>query len=340
MCDPKIDHIGKTLVWHQGALGDLILSLPALYTLKVGGRVGHLHLISRTDIADVIIENRLADEVSTIEHGIFAEFFVNGTLSPKAAEFLGRFANAFIFMKKIDEVFAKNLRRHIQKCFFIPTRPEEGRVMHLSAAQVERLNRSGIIAGEMPRLEARPSPSVIHRGRTIITIHPGSGGKKKCWPAGNFLELMKLLGEDKRFYFYFILGPAEGHGLHEISERFFPGNKIDASIVAGRSVSYIASLLKSSSLHVGNDSGITHLASALGTPTVAVFGPTDPRIWGPYGNNTQIITPGYPCSPCSEEDLRRCSDVRCLDEVKVSDIVRAAEKIPAAHIYDSRVKMV
>jgi len=196
--------------------------------------------------------------------------------------------------------------------------------MHLSAAQVERLKRSGIIAGEMPCLEVRPFPSGINRGRTIITVHPGSGGKKKCWPTGNFLELMKLLGEDRRFYFYFILGPAEGNGLHEISERFFSENRIDASIVAGRPVSYIASLLKSSSLHVGNDSGITHLASALGTPTIAVFGPTDPRIWGPFGSRTQIITSGYPCSPCSEEERRRCSDVRCLDAVKVSDIVRAA----------------
>ncbi len=340
MCDLGMDHIGKTLVWHQGALGDLILSLPALYAIKTGGRAAYLHLISRTDISDILIYNRLADEVSSIEHGIFAEFFVAGTLSPRAAEFLTKFTNAFIFMKNIDEVFAENLKRHIPKCLFIPTRPEEGRLMHLSASQVELLNRSGVTAAQMPCLEAMPFPSGIQRGRTIITVHPGSGGEKKCWPAANFLELIKLLGGDKRLYFYFILGPAEGNGLHEISERFFAENKIDASIVAGRPVSYIASLLKSSSLHVGNDSGITHLASALGTPTIAVFGPTDPRIWGPFGAHTLIITSGYPCSPCSEEERRRCSDVRCLDAVKVSDIVRAAENLSAVRTYDDRIKMV
>ena len=314
----------KTLAWHQGALGELILSLPALYTLKAGGRAGHLHLISRTDIADIIIENRLADEVSAIENGIFAEFFVSGTLSRETAEFLGTFTNAFIFMKNIDEVYAKNLRRHVPKCFFIPTWPEEGRVMHLSAAQVEQLNRSGIVAGEMPRLEVRPFPSGIHRGRKIMTVHPGSGGKKKCWPTGNVLELMKMLGTDKRFYFYFILGPAEGRGLHEISERFFSENKIDASVVAGQPVSSIASLLASSSLHIGNDSGITHLASALGTPTLAIFGPTDPKIWGPSGSNAKIVTTGCPCSPCSEEDRRRCPGVECLGGLQVDVVVRAA----------------
>jgi heptosyltransferase-3 len=317
----------KTLVWHAGALGDLVLSFPALYTLKTGGRAAHLHLISRTEIADVIIENRLADEVSAIDNGIFAEFFVDCTLSTGAAEFLGTFADAFIFMKNVDEVFANNLRRHIPKCLFIPTRPEEGRVMHLSAAQLELLKRSGIASGKMPCLEAGPFPSGVHGGRTIVTIHPGSGGKKKCWPADNFLELVKLLGADKRFYFYFILGPAEGSGLHEISERFFCENKIDASVVAGRPVSDIAPLLKSSSLHVGNDSGITHLASSLGTPTIAVFGPTDQRVWGPFGSHTQIITSGYPCSPCSEEDRRRCPDVPCLGSLKVDAVLPAARDI-------------
>src|SRR5512135_2743206 len=109
--------MAKTLVWHQGALGDLILSLPALYAIKAGGSAGHLHLISRTDIADVIIDNRLADEVSAIENGFFAEFFVSGTLSKRAAEFLGTFTDACIFVKNIDEVFAENLRKHIRKCF-------------------------------------------------------------------------------------------------------------------------------------------------------------------------------------------------------------------------------
>ncbi len=303
------------------------MSLPALYAIKTGAGAVHLHLISRTDIADILIGNRLADVVSSAESALYSEFFVDAALSPRASEFLKKFTNAFVFMRNIDEVFAENLKRNIPKCFFVPTRPVEGKAAHLSAAQVETLNRSGIIGGEMPLLEAGFVAPGIHGGRTIITVHPGSGGKKKCWPAENFLEFIKVLGEDKRFYLYFILGPAEGRELREVSEAFFSGNKIDASVVVGRSVSYIASLLKSASLHLGNDSGITHLASALGTPAIAVFGPTDPAVWGPYGSRTQIITSGYPCSPCSEEELRRCSAVECLRSLKVDAVVSAARTI-------------
>jgi heptosyltransferase-3 len=315
----------RTLVWHQGALGDLILSLPVLNALKAGGRVAHLHLISRTDIADILIENRLADEVSAIEHGLFADFFVSASVSPRAKEFLRKFRNAFIFMKKTDEVFAGNIGKHIPECFFISTAPPDGQMMHVSASQMQQLTQFGTCKEEIPLLKVRPFLSGVHGGRTAITIHPGSGGKKKCWPLGKFLELMKLLDREKRYYFYFILGPAEDRELYETTNRFISANNIDVSIIAGRPVSYIATLLKVSALHIGNDSGITHLASALGTRTIAVFGPTDPKIWGPFGRHVKIVTSGYPCAPCPETDRRQCADVRCLDAVEVGDVLLAAK---------------
>ncbi len=317
----------RSLVWHQGALGDLILSLPVLKALKAGGRAAYLHLISRTDIADILIENRLADEVSSIDHGLFADFFVSGPVSPRAADFLEKFSNAFIFMKKTDEVFAENLGKHIRECFFISTAAPVGRVMHVSASQMKQLTQSGTYGKEMPLLKASPFLSGVHGEKPVITIHPGSGGKKKCWPLEKFLELMKLLDKEKRFYFYCILGPAEGRELHETTDRFISANNLDAVIIEGRPVSYIATLLKASSLHIGNDSGITHLASVLGTPTIAVFGPTDPKIWGPVGRHVKIVMPDYPCVPCSDRDRRQCSDVRCLNAVEVSDVLFAAKTL-------------
>jgi ADP-heptose:LPS heptosyltransferase len=317
----------STLVWHQGALGDFILSLPALNAIKTGGSTARLHLISRADIADILIENRLADEVSAVEHGLFADFFASGTVSPQAARFLEQFRNAFIFMKKKDEVFAENLGKHIPECFFIRTVPPAGRVVHVSASQMRQLTQLGIREKEMPHLKTKPFLSGVHGGRAVITIHPGSGGKKKCWPIGKFLKLMKLLDREKMFYFYVILGPAEDRELHEITNQFISANNMDAVIIEGMPVSYIATLLKASVLHIGNDSGITHLSSALGTPTVAVFGPTDPKIWGPVGRRAKVVMSGRPCAPCSEKDRRQCSDVRCLDAVEVSDVLLAAKAL-------------
>jgi ADP-heptose:LPS heptosyltransferase len=317
----------RALVWHQGALGDLILSLPALHAIKAGGKAACLHLISKTGIADILIHNRLADEVSSVDEGLYADFFIDGPVSSRAAEFLGKFRSAFVFMKNVDEVFAENLRRHIPECFFIRTVPPEGRTIHVSSLQVGQLLQCGIGEKGMPPLQAKSFLSGVHDKKAFITIHPGSGGKKKCWPIEKFLELMKLLDKEKKFYFYFILGPAEQRKLNEISGRFISNNNINASIVADKPLSYISLLLKASSLHIGNDSGITHLASALGTPTIAVFGPTDPRVWGPLGRRAKIVMSGYPCAPCREKDRRQCPGVGCLDAVEVGDVLSAAEMV-------------
>ncbi len=315
----------RTLVWHQGALGDLILSLPALHCIKDSGTSVHLHLISRRDIFDILIESSLADEVSSIEDGLFADLFVRHSTSKRAAKFLSSFSKAFIFMKRADEDFKENLRKHIPKCFFIATGLPHGCVAHMSAVQVKQLAQLGIVGGEIPPLKASHFLPPDHRGKEVITIHPGSGGQKKCWSLVRFLELMELLARKKRFYFYFMLGPAEATDLQGISEKFISAKGIDGSVIAGRPVSSIAPLLKSASVHIGNDSGITHLASALGTPTVAVFGPTDPKVWGPRGRRVSIVRSGVPCSPCAEKDRQQCLRVRCLDEVKIKDVLMAVE---------------
>jgi len=319
--------MGKTLVWHQGALGDLILSLPAIYAVKTGRKPGYLHLISRTDIADIVIENRLADAVSSHENGLFVDFFMRGDVSQRAAGFLKKFTSAFIFAKKTDDGFVENLRRYIPECFFIGTRPGDGRAAHVSAAQLEQLRGLGIAAEEMPPLDAISVSSAVHGERPVVAIHPGSGGRTKCWPADKFFELMRSLDSEKRYYFHLILGPAEGRELDKTASRFVAANQIDASVISGMSVAAVASLLKSSSLYVGNDSGITHLASALGVPTLAVFGPTDPEIWGPLGGNARIFYSGYPCSPCTETDRRLCPDVQGLETVKVCDLLAAAKDV-------------
>ncbi len=315
----------RTLVWHQGALGDLILSLPAIYCLKAGGT--HLHLISRTDVSDILTGSSLADEVSSMENGLFADLFVFGKASQKASEFLRKFSNAFIFAKRPDDVFAENLMKCIPECFFVTTGLPEGCKVHMSDFQVKQLKQIGIAEREIPPLSVKPFSPLDHYGKEVITIQPGSGGKKKCWSLGRFLELMKLLNRTSRFCFYFILGPAEDPELYRISERFISANGIDASIIAGRPVSHIAPLLKSASVHIGNDSGITHLASALGTPTIAVFGPTDPKVWRPYGSRVSIVKSGVPCSPCAEKERLHCLRPRCLDEVKIKDVFMAVEDI-------------
>jgi ADP-heptose:LPS heptosyltransferase len=314
----------KIFVWHQGALGDLILSLPSLWAIRRYSGNSVVHLFSRTDLAEIIIKNNLADEVSSNAKGLFAD---HNSLPPSVEEFLAGFEAAFVFMKSPDACFLKNLRRVVPRCFFIRTVPPEGVRMPVSEFQLSELRTAGIQGGcPMPILEASADFSGVLSRKTVIALHPGSGGRKKCWPLDRYLELVSFLHAGKPYYFYILLGPAEGASAMKKIEDFIQRNRIEAGIIGNDSLSVVAAALKSSSLYVGNDSGITHLSSALGTPTIAVFGPTDHRTWGP-GGNVRIVRPNLECSPCREDDYRKCDAVRCLGSVTVEGVISAAQEL-------------
>jgi len=318
----------KILIWHHGALGDLILSFAALYALKRSAAGYYLHLVSRTDIADIILENELADEISSNESGLFACLFYTAKDLPDALKaFLKGFDKAFIFMKRADSVFEENIRGHIPESYFVRTVPHDGSIMSVSLFQLEQLGLAGMPTdSEMPVLEARRNSLLVCPGQTVIAIHPGSGGKRKCWPISNYFALINLLNSHMRYYFLIILGPAEGHEMYERTRGFISGGDVEAEIVKEATLADIASLLKMSSLYIGNDSGITHLASILGVPTVALFGPTNHEIWGPAGRHVRVVRSGYPCSACGEQ-MEKCADIRCLGSLGVEKVLDAAEEL-------------
>ena len=134
-------------------------------------------------------------------------------------------------------------------------------------------------------------------------IHPGSGGRSKNWPLENFLNLAEQLQAQQRWQPFFIIGPVEEEvspGTAEsIRARGFP-------LVRHLPLNVLAGLLELSAGYLGNDSGVTHLAAALNLPTVALFGPTDPGLWGPVGKRVVIlrsrdcVTPGRTGAPRPE----------------------------------------
>jgi heptosyltransferase III len=106
------------------------------------------------------------------------------------------------------------------------------------------------------KLPDPPLPDLWQPGSDDVIVHPGSGSPKKNWPY--FEQLIACLGERART-------------LNDLSLR------------------EVSDIVRRCGAFVGNDSGITHLAGYLGTPTVALFGPTDPRMWGPLGRRSRIL---------------------------------------------------
>lgn len=161
------------------------------------------------------------------------------------------FESAIVWMK--DPAFAENLRRSgIPNVVRADPFPSYGH----AALHLLRTLKLGV-----PPLPDFWQPESDH-----IVIHAGSGSPTKNWPyfvelAGRLSDVTNLFGPDEK-----ALAPA---GILTLSQ-----------------VSYT---LRHCRAYVGNDSGITHLAAYLGCPTVAIFGPTDPRIWGPIGRRSRVI---------------------------------------------------
>jgi ADP-heptose:LPS heptosyltransferase len=80
--------------------------------------------------------------------------------------------------------------------------------------------------------------------------------------------------------------------------------------------------MEGSRLFIGNDSGISHMAAALGLPTLTIFGPTDHRVWSPRGEKIEVIRRGIPCSPCAEERFFLCKELECLNMIEVGDVLK------------------
>ena len=120
-------------------------------------------------------------------------------------------------------------------------------------------------------------------GRALVSgatlIHPGSGSLQKNWPIEGFVRVSRTLQQEGHRLLW-IRGPAESH-FHSLASGF--------EVIERPPLEVLSATLARARLFIGNDSGISHLAAAVGAPTIAIFGPTSDRVWRPDGPRVQTI---------------------------------------------------
>jgi ADP-heptose:LPS heptosyltransferase len=115
-------------------------------------------------------------------------------------------------------------------------------------------------------------------------FHPGSGSPRKNAPLSLFQELGARLQQERDLHPVYLTGEADAEVAGPLAA------SVPAALhVRDRPLREVAALLSGAAYFVGNDSGITHLAAALGVPTLALFGPSDPALWGPRGDHVRIV---------------------------------------------------
>lgn len=86
------------------------------------------------------------------------------------------------------------------------------------------------------------------------------------------------------------------------------------------SVRQLIALIQHARIFIGGDTGPTHIASCMGIPTIAIFGPKDPVVYAPYGRNALVVRKDIPCSPCEK---RSCGHVTCIHAIAPEDVFDA-----------------
>lgn len=278
--------IGSVTVVKPGGLGDTILVLPALDRLRRGFPGARLTLVgsSWAEALRSLIPFPL--EVVRFDGGPLLPLF-----DPSASEDpTGLFSGAFLTVLYTDtpeEPLALNARRFCRgEVILWPASPPPAShaADHFAAVVPgEGPARPTLVVPESRRSWGREwIKSRWGRGASPLAVHPGSGGRRKCWPAARFAEAaLRWTGP-----VVLLEGPAD----REVVEEFMAsvrGAPVERAV--GLDLVSLGSLLSACSAFAGNDSGVSHLAAALGIPTVAVFGPSDPEVWAPRGPRVRVL---------------------------------------------------
>ncbi len=327
------------LVIHQGALGDFILALPVLANLRKAFPLAKLVIMGYPRILELADQRFYAEKIFSIDQRGMASFFIRGgPLDRNISQFFSTFDLIVVFGKNGGGSLIGNLKRVCQgQILHINPFPTWDEGIHLTDHLLRQLTQYGFPLSELnPRLHLKESDrewgrdfwmkkglSVEERSKVII-LHPGSGSKKKVWPVSRFLELVHYLQAHLDSKNLILLGPAEGSEVQKVFEEMRPTPPI---LVKGLSLIQLASVMKGCQLFIGNDSGISHMAAALGLPAIVIFGPTDPRVWSPRGENVTVVRRVIPCSPCPEERFFQCNDFECMKEIETREVLQGLEKM-------------
>jgi heptosyltransferase III len=249
----------RRLLIRPGGIGDVIVSLPAMESL----RASYTEIWVPTPLKSLV---RFADRVDAIaDTGLDGLGLPDRKPSRALVARLAGFDSIISWYGANRQEFRTAAGALGLPFQFFPALPRMSGTTH--AVDYYLAQARGIGGSDVP---AAPRIDCARQSGAFVAIHPFSGSARKNWPLARYRQLAAALGA--RMPVEWCAGPEEA---------------LDGA-VRFEDLYDLACWLTSARLYVGNDSGITHLAAAVGTSVVALFGPTNPRVWAPRGPHVRV----------------------------------------------------
>ncbi len=294
---------GRILVIRGGAIGDFILTLPALAALRKQFPATHIAVLGYPHIAALAELDGSVNEIRSIEARALAGFFARkGDLDSALSEWFSQFDIIISYLYDPDEIFRDNVAR-CSKAQFIagPYRPNENESIHATDVFLKPLERVAIFnADPVPRLRTVARQS--RNDEASLAIHPGSGSDDKNWPEEKWADLLRRIASQTPWRILMVGGEAEGERLQRLAS-LLPIERL--SVALNLPLPSLAVRLAGYDVMLGHDSGITHLAAAVGLRGLTLWGKTNADIWRPRSDSFLLLN--------SDQGLSRLAADRVFD---------------------------
>lgn len=314
----------RSLILFPGSLGDFVCFLP---TLRLLSRATPVHLLARSEFADLV---PASVTVRSLEQHEISRLFVPGSSQEqRLRDFFAPYGSILSWTGSGNRTFLQQLESVSEgRARVFPFQPVGIRIhqadYYLACVGGQSQESSNDKISLKPEAVAWSDDYWRQHcldGKRVLALAPGSGARQKNWPDRAFQSVGNWWRRRRSGAAIFIVGPVEE------DKRDYIALSRGAVVARQLRLGQLAALLARSDLYVGNDSGVTHLAAALGVSTLALFGPSDVRRWTPRGPSVTVLSRKVPCSPCTVPVMKSCAHRSCLTTLETSEVIEGLEQL-------------
>ncbi len=290
-----------TLVIHPGALGDVLLAVPALRALRAARPRETLVLAAQPRLGALLTALGVVDAHVAFDGLGLERLFVDDPDEPPSVEALRGVSSVVCWFAARDLVFVRRLKEAVPSAVVASPTGDGSRPVweHLlatvGAAGGPWCERLGVPAPLVASGRAALSAAGWDGHAPLVVIHAGAGGLAKRWPVDGFARSIRDAVAGRRLALVILQGPADADATATLAARL-----PDAAVLAGVELTDLAGALTHASAWLGNDSGASHLAAGVGIPALVLFQAAN-LAWRPWGASARTVT--VDATVLEEEDV-------------------------------------
>ena len=308
----------RILVIKPSSLGDVIHALPTVARLRHRYPAAHLAWLINAELSPLL------DRCPVINDRILFHRRTAATWLPLLRQLRGGRFDLVVDLQGLARSGIFAVATRAPRRLGLGDAREGARLAYTETVPVTRAHAVDRYLRVADHLGCEPLPVEFPLGlegrapsRPWIGINPSARWPTKLWGDDKFAELVRQLPRDR----VVVTGTAADR---QRCERIAQGVR---NLAGKTSLLELAETYRQCAVVITNDSGPMHLAAAVGTPVVAIFGPTDPALTGPYGSGHVVCHTGIPCSPCLKDRCRHERPMECMETVSVEQVLAAVASV-------------